>query len=128
MHEVAQAASPDARVVYVDSDPVAVAHSTALLADNPGADIVDADIRQPADILSSPQVRKLIDFEQPVAVLMITILHFITPEENPAGIVAAFRDALPRGAGWRSRMRRTRIARTRPPPWGSCTGPRPHHR
>lgn len=95
VHEVAQAASPDARVVYVDSDPVAVAHSTALLADNPGADIVDADIRRPADILSSPQVRKLIDFEQPVAVLMITILHFITPEENPAGIVAAFRDALP---------------------------------
>ncbi|MFD7480547.1 SAM-dependent methyltransferase [Streptomyces sp. NPDC059837] len=98
VHEVAQAVCPEARVVYVDSDPVAVAHSTALLADNPGADIVDADIRRPADILSSPQVGKLIDFEQPVAVLMITILHFITPEENPAGIVAAFRDALPEGS------------------------------
>ncbi|WP_329530028.1 SAM-dependent methyltransferase [Streptomyces sp. NBC_01450] len=98
VHEVAQAVCPEARVVYVDSDPVAVAHSTALLADNPGADIVDADIRRPADILSSPQVGKLIDFEQPVAVLMITILHFVTPEENPAGIVAAFRDALPEGS------------------------------
>jgi hypothetical protein len=96
--EAAQTVCPEARVVYVDSDPVAVAHSTALLADNPGADIVDADIRRPADILSSPQVGKLIDFEQPVAVLMITILHFITPEENPAGIVAAFRDALPEGS------------------------------
>ncbi|WP_043664481.1 SAM-dependent methyltransferase [Streptomyces xylophagus] len=98
VHEVAQAASPGARVVYVDNDPVAVAHSTSLLADNPDADIVDGDIRRPADVLSSPQVRKLIDFDQPVAVLMITILHFITPAEDPAGIVAAFRDALPDGS------------------------------
>jgi hypothetical protein len=98
VHEVAQAASPGARVVYVDNDPVAVAHSTSLLADNPDADIVDGDIRRPADVLSSPQVRKLIDFEQPVAVLMITILHFVTPAEDPAGIVATFRDALPDGS------------------------------
>jgi hypothetical protein len=98
VHEVAQAAAPEARVVYVDKDPVAVAHSTTLLADNPNADIVDADIRRPADVLSSPQVRKLIDFDQPVAVLMVAILHFVTPEENPAGIVAAFRDALPEGS------------------------------
>jgi len=99
VHEVAQAASPGARVVYVDKDPVAVAHSTTLLADNPHAAIVDADIRRPAEILSSPQVRELIDFDQPVAVLMVAILHFVTPEEDPAGIVAAFRDALPEG-GW----------------------------
>ncbi|MET7455533.1 SAM-dependent methyltransferase [Streptomyces sp. NPDC005574] len=98
VHEVAQAASPGARVVYVDNDPVAVAHSASLLADNPDADIVDADIRRPADVLSSPQVRKLIDFDQPVAVLMITILHFVAPEEDPAGIVASFRDALPEGS------------------------------
>ncbi|MEU0030537.1 SAM-dependent methyltransferase [Streptomyces sp. NPDC006335] len=98
VHEVAQAAAPEARVVYVDKDPVAVAHSTTLLADNPRADIVDADIRRPADVLSAPQVRKLIDFDQPVAVLMVAILHFVTPEENPAGIVAAFRDALPEGS------------------------------
>ncbi|MET7682510.1 SAM-dependent methyltransferase [Streptomyces sp. NPDC005423] len=99
VHEVAQAASPGARVVYVDSDPVAVAHSASLLADNPDADIVDADIRRPADVLSSPQLRKLIDFEQPVAVLMITILHFIGADEDPARLVGAFRDALP-GNGW----------------------------
>ncbi|MEV6026023.1 SAM-dependent methyltransferase [Streptomyces sp. NPDC052036] len=99
VHEVAQSAAPGARVVYVDNDPVAVAHSTSLLAGNPDAVIVDADIRRPADILSSPQVRKLIDFDQPVAVLMVTILHFITAEEDPAGIVAAFRDALP-DDGW----------------------------
>jgi hypothetical protein len=99
VHEVAQAAIPQARVVYVDKDPVAVAHSTTLLADNPCADIVDADIRRPADVLASPQVRELIDFDQPVAVLMVAILHFVAPEENPAGIVAAYRDALPEG-GW----------------------------
>lgn len=98
VHEVAQAASPGARVVYVDNDPVAVAHSTSLLADNPDAEAIDADIRRPADILASPQMRKLIDFEQPVAVLMITILHFVTAEEDPAGIVADFRDALPEGS------------------------------
>ncbi|MFJ9626404.1 SAM-dependent methyltransferase [Streptomyces sp. NPDC101175] len=99
VHEVAQAAGPGARVVYVDNDPVAVAHSASLLADNPDADIVDGDIRRPEEVLSAPQLRKLIDFDQPVAVLMITILHFITPDEDPAGIVAAFRDALP-GDGW----------------------------
>ncbi|MET7689214.1 SAM-dependent methyltransferase [Streptomyces sp. NPDC005483] len=98
VHEVAQAASPGARVIYVDKDPVAVAHSTTLLADNPHAGIVDADIRRPADVLAAPQVRELIDFDQPVAVLMVAILHFVAPEENPAGIVAAYRDALPEGS------------------------------
>ncbi|MGI5452335.1 SAM-dependent methyltransferase [Streptomyces sp. CA-249302] len=98
VHEVAQSASPGARVVYVDNDPVAVAHSGSLLADNPDAAIVDADIRRPADILAAPQVRKLIDFEQPVAVLMNAILHFVSPEEDPAGIVTAFRDAVPVGS------------------------------
>ncbi|MDT0466562.1 SAM-dependent methyltransferase [Streptomyces gibsoniae] len=99
VHEVAQSVAPGARVVYVDNDPVAVAHSASLLGGNPDAVIVDADIRRPAEILSSPQVRKLIDFDQPVAVLMVTILHFITAEEDPADIVAAFRDALP-DDGW----------------------------
>ncbi|MFI8348275.1 SAM-dependent methyltransferase [Streptomyces sp. NPDC085596] len=98
VHEVAQAADPDARVVYVDNDPVAVAHSASLLAGNPHAGIIDGDIRKPADILDSPQLRKLIDFERPVAVLMNAILHFITPEEDPGGIVGAFRDALPQGS------------------------------
>ncbi|MFK0110531.1 SAM-dependent methyltransferase [Streptomyces sp. NPDC091217] len=98
VHEVAQAVSPGARVVYVDNDPVAVAHSASLLSGNPDADIVDADIRRPADILDSPRVGKLIDFDQPVAVLMNAILHFVTDEEDPAGVVTAFRDALPEGS------------------------------
>ncbi|MEU6353884.1 SAM-dependent methyltransferase [Streptomyces sp. NPDC047072] len=99
VHEVAQTASPGARVVYVDKDPVAVAHSASLLADNPDADIVDADIRHPDEVLAAPQLHKLIDFDQPVAVLMVAILHFVSPDEDPSGIVGAFRDALPDG-GW----------------------------
>ncbi|OIJ63914.1 SAM-dependent methyltransferase [Streptomyces mangrovisoli] len=98
VHEAAQSLSPGTRVVYVDNDPVAVAHSEALLAGNPDAAIVAADIRRPADVLSAPQVRELIDFDQPVAVLMITIMHFITREEDPAKIVAAYRDAVPDGS------------------------------
>ncbi|WP_329132256.1 SAM-dependent methyltransferase [Streptomyces sp. NBC_01476] len=98
VHEVAQAIAPGTRVIYVDNDPVAVAHSVSLLADNPDADIVSADIRRPADVLDSPQVRGLIDFDQPVALLMITILHFITADEDPAGLVAAYRDGLPTGS------------------------------
>jgi hypothetical protein len=98
VHEVAQAIAPGSRVVYVDNDPVAVAHSTSLLEDVPDATVVNADIRKPADVLNSPQVRELIDFDQPVAVLMITIMHFITHEEDPAGLVAASRDGLPAGS------------------------------
>ncbi|SFE07500.1 S-adenosyl methyltransferase [Actinacidiphila alni] len=98
VHEVAQSIAPGTRVIYVDNDPVAVAHSASLLADNPDADIVNADIRRPADVLNAPQVRKLIDFNEPVAILMITIMHFITHEEDPAGLVAAYRDGLPAGS------------------------------
>ncbi|MDH6699481.1 hypothetical protein P3T26_003942 [Streptomyces sp. MAA16] len=99
VHEVAQGLDPRCRVLYVDNDPVAVAHSASLLADNPDADVLDADIRSPADILAAPRLRRLIDLDEPVAVLMITILHFVTEAENPAGVVAAFRDALP-AEGW----------------------------
>ncbi|MDT0437294.1 SAM-dependent methyltransferase [Streptomyces sp. NPDC005840] len=99
VHEVAQSLDPACRVLYVDNDPVAVAHSASLLADNPRADVLDGDIRSPADILAAPRLRALIDLDEPVAVLMITILHFVTEEERPADVVAAFRDALPAG-GW----------------------------
>ncbi|MCW2871048.1 SAM-dependent methyltransferase [Actinacidiphila oryziradicis] len=98
VHEVAQAAAPGSRVVYVDNDPVAVAHSSSLLADTPLAAIVNADIRDPEEVLRSPQVRELLDFDQPIAVLMITILHFITDDEDPAALVSAYRDALPAGS------------------------------
>lgn len=88
VHEVAQARNPAARVVYVDIDPVAVAHSIAILADNPNATVVQADVADPGSILSDPVVAELIDFSQPVAVLLLGVLHFVPDEADPAGAVA----------------------------------------
>jgi hypothetical protein len=97
VHEVAQADAADARVVYVDNDAMVVTHSRALLAgDNTVA--VQADLREPERILAHPEVRQLIDFDQPVALLLMAILHFLPDDEDPFGIVARFRDALPAGS------------------------------
>ena len=97
VHEIAQAAAPEARVVYVDNDPMVVAHSRALLAgDNTVA--IEGDIRQPDTVLEHPDVRELIDFGQPVALLLLAILHFIPDDEDPFGIVARYVDALPAGS------------------------------
>ncbi|MFC4127776.1 SAM-dependent methyltransferase [Nocardia rhizosphaerae] len=98
VHEVAQSRNPAARVVYVDIDPVAVAHSEAILAGNPGAAVVHADAADPAAILSDPQVRKLIDLDRPVAVLFLGVLHFVPDEADPAGCVAALADAVAPGS------------------------------
>lgn len=98
VHEVAQEADPEARVVYVDNDPVAVAHSRAILADNPRAQAIQADLREPEHILSHHAVRDLLDLTEPVAVLLVTILHFIKDEENPAALVAHLRTAMAPGS------------------------------
>ena len=98
VHEVAQKASAEAHVVYVDHDPVAVAHSEAVLAGNDGADVVAADLRKPQDILSSSAVERLIDLNRPVALLLVAILHFVEDEDDPYAAVAELRDALPPGS------------------------------
>jgi SAM-dependent methyltransferase len=98
VHEVAQQVDPDARVVYVDIDPVAVAHSRALLRGRPGTEVIQADVREPEKILANPEVRRLIDFSQPVGLLLVAVLHFITDDENPWQIVGALRDALVPGS------------------------------
>ncbi|SHI53576.1 SAM-dependent methyltransferase [Streptomyces sp. 3214.6] len=98
VHEVAQAASPGARVVYVDHDPVAVAHSEAVLADNADADVVAADLRKPQEILGSPQVEQLIDLERPVALLLVALLHFVEDADDPYAAVAEFGAALAPGS------------------------------
>ncbi|WP_018658069.1 SAM-dependent methyltransferase [Actinomadura flavalba] len=97
-HEVAQEAAPDARVVYVDIDPIVLAHGRAILADNAGTRVVTADLRDPRAVLDHPDVRALIDFEQPVCVLLAGILHHLSDDEDPGGIVAALRDAVPSGS------------------------------
>ncbi|WP_338674213.1 SAM-dependent methyltransferase [Streptomyces sp. SCSIO 30461] len=98
VHEVAQAASPDARVVYVDHDPVAVAHSRAVLESNDNADIAGADLRKPQDILDSPEVSRLLDLDRPVALLLVFVLHFIEDSDEPHRAVARLRDALAPGS------------------------------
>ena len=86
-----------ARVVYVDHDPVVLAHSRALLATDDGVIAVEADFRDPGEVLSDPGLTQLIDFSEPVAVLFLSVLHFIGDEEYPGQIVAGFRDRLPAG-------------------------------
>lgn len=93
VHEVAQAVNGNARVVYVDSDPVAVAHSRSILADVPAAGVVHADLRAPAAVLGAVQRAGLLNVNQPIAVLMFAVLPFVPDEDDPAAIVAAYRDA-----------------------------------
>jgi hypothetical protein len=87
VHEVAGRASPEARVVYVDRDPVAVEHSRALLGDDPRTAVVRADLRRPDDILNSPEVQRMIDFSQPAALLLVAVLHFVSDEDAPGEAV-----------------------------------------
>ncbi|MFF6785312.1 SAM-dependent methyltransferase [Streptomyces sp. NPDC012510] len=98
VHEIAQEARPGARVVYVDHDPVAVAHSQAVLEGHDDADVVAADLRKPREILESPQVERLIDLNRPVALLLVAILHFVEDTDDPYGAVAELRDALAPGS------------------------------
>jgi hypothetical protein len=98
VHEVAQAQIPDARVVYVDIDPEAVSESLELLAGNPYATAIRADVREPQAILDNPQVRKVIDFSQPVGLLMVAVLHFVEDNEEAWGIVGKLRSALAPGS------------------------------
>lgn len=98
VHEAAGQVAPGTRVVYVDNDPIVNVHANALLASGGTTGIVLADLRDPQAILSHPTVRQLIDFGEPVGLLLIAILHFIRDDEDPAGIVATLRDALPPGS------------------------------
>jgi SAM-dependent methyltransferase len=97
-HEVAREVASDARVVYVDFDPVAVAHSQAILAGNSQARVIAEDLRQPEQILAHHDLLGLLDLDQPVAVLMLAVLHFIPDADNPAGVTARYRDALAPGS------------------------------
>jgi SAM-dependent methyltransferase len=97
VHEIARKIVPGARVVYVDHDPVVLAHSRALLATDDGVIAVKADFRDSAEVLADPGVTRLIDFSRPVAVLILSVLHFISDDEDPRGIVAGFVERLAPG-------------------------------
>jgi S-adenosyl methyltransferase len=97
VHELAQAVAPDARVVYVDNDPVVVTHGRALL-EGDNTLVVQADLRQPEEIVGHPQVRQLLDFDRPIAVLLVSVLHFVSDQQDPCGVVARLRQAVPAGS------------------------------
>ncbi|MFC4121212.1 SAM-dependent methyltransferase [Nonomuraea zeae] len=98
VHEIAKSAAEDTRVVYVDHDPIVLVHGRALLAVDDGTTIVEADLRHPAAILDHPEVQRLIDFDQPVGLLMFAILHHLADDEDPAGIAARMVERLPSGS------------------------------
>jgi SAM-dependent methyltransferase len=98
VHEVAQGLAPDSTVVYVDVDPVAVAHGRAILDGNPRAAAVRGDLRRPDQILGDPAVTGLLDLDRPVALLLVAVLHFVSADDAPAEAVQAFRRALAPGS------------------------------
>jgi hypothetical protein len=98
VHEVAQQANPDARVVYVDLDPVAVEHSRALLVDNDNATAVEQNLLNAEAILEHPDVRRMLDLSRPIALLLAAVVHFVTPEQDPIGLIGRFRSAMAPGS------------------------------
>jgi hypothetical protein len=92
-HEIAQAVDPSCRVVYVDFEAVAVAHSELILQDNPNAAIVRADLTEPDVVLKHPITTGLLDFGEPIAVMMFASIHFVPDSAHPEELVAAYRDA-----------------------------------
>jgi hypothetical protein len=97
-HEVARRHAPDARVVYVDIDPIVLAHGKALLAADERTAVITADLRKPCGVLDHPDTRRLIDRTKPVAILLVGVLHHLHDNENPGGIVDAYMDAVPAGS------------------------------
>jgi hypothetical protein len=98
VHEVARELQPQARVVYVDRDPVAVAHSQLMLAEDPLCRVVQADLTEPDELLAQPDVADLLGAGEPVALLLVAVLHFVPDEQHPHALVARLREALPPGS------------------------------
>jgi hypothetical protein len=94
VHEIAHRADPDAAVVYVDADPVSVVHFQSLVHAEPNTIAVEADVRDPRTVLEHPKVTRLIDFDRPVGMLMITTLAQIPDGDGPDGVARAYRDTL----------------------------------
>jgi S-adenosyl methyltransferase len=98
VHEIVHRVDPDAKVVYVDVDPVAAAHGRTILADVPNAITLQADVREPKTVLEAAEVREVLDFERPIAVLMIAVLHFVPDTDDPHRIIADYLEPLVPGS------------------------------
>jgi hypothetical protein len=98
-HEIVQAVDPQARIVYVDNDPLVLTHARALLSGTPGTiTYLDADLRDPAGILNHDDLHALLDLTEPIGLLLVAVLHFVRDDENADGVVAALLDRLPAGS------------------------------
>jgi hypothetical protein len=98
VHEIAQAADPLCRVVYVDNEPVAVAQSRMLLRDNDRATAIRADIRDPEDIFGRQETRELLNFDEPIGLLTLLVWHFVPDYDDPSGLLARYRDLIAPGS------------------------------
>jgi hypothetical protein len=98
VHEVAQEANPANRVMYVDIDPVAVAHSRAILAGNPNAAVIQGDARDPGALLAKPEVQRVLDLSRPVGILLVALLHFIPDDGDAYQLVQHLRDTAAAGS------------------------------
>ncbi|MEV4125546.1 SAM-dependent methyltransferase [Nocardia sp. NPDC049707] len=97
-HQIAQSLQPGAHVVYVDNDPIVLAHGRAMLQENADTVVVTADLRHPDMVLEHPDVRRLIDFGQPVAIMLVGVLNYLHDKEDPAGVVDGYLNAVPSGS------------------------------
>ena len=98
VHEVARAADPSTQVVYVDNDPIVTTHNAALLATNDGVISIAGDVRRPEEVLADQKLRTVIDFDKPVGLLCVAVLHLVSDAEDPAGIMARFHEQLASGS------------------------------
>ncbi|MCW6010449.1 SAM-dependent methyltransferase [Micromonospora sp. CPCC 205371] len=98
VHQIAQNHNPQARVVYVDHDPVAVTHARAILAGNDQVAVVAGDLRAPDTIYAAPGLRRLVDFDRPVGLLLCAVLHFVADDSDPNHILATLTDPLVPGS------------------------------
>jgi SAM-dependent methyltransferase len=98
VHEVARAVNPQARVVYADNDPVVAAHARAILAEAPGIAAVKGDVRRPLDLLTTREVRDVINFDRPVGILLVAVLHFVSDDDDPWHAVRCITDRLAPGS------------------------------
>jgi S-adenosyl methyltransferase len=99
-HQVAQAIAPQSRIAYVDNDPMVLVHARALLSSTPegATTYLDADLREPAKILDDPDLRRTLDFSEPVALMLVAVMHFILDADDPYAIVGRLVEALPSGS------------------------------
>jgi hypothetical protein len=98
VHQVAQRHQPEARVVYVDNDPIVLTHGRALLAENAQTTVVQADVREPEVIRHHRDTERLIDFGRPVGIILNAILHHLNDDEDPAGVVRYWYEQVPSGS------------------------------